>query len=44
MHVFPVYNLTRSPLTAALYYLNALNRLVSKDTVICVTMVGNWSD
>ena len=25
--VFPVYNLTRSPLTAALYYLNAWNRL-----------------
>ena len=25
--VFPVYNLTLSPLTAALYYLNALNRL-----------------
>ena len=27
--VFPVYNLTRSPLTAALYYLNAWNRLAS---------------
>ena len=26
---FPVYNLTRSPLTAALYYLNAWNRLSS---------------
>ena len=26
--VFPVYNLTRSPLTAALYYLNTWNRLV----------------
>ena len=25
--VFPVYNLTRSPLTAPLYYLNAWNRL-----------------
>ena len=25
--VFPVYNLTLSPLTAALYYLNAWNRL-----------------
>ena len=25
--VFPVYNLIRSPLTAALYYLNAWNRL-----------------
>ena len=25
--VFPVYHLTRSPLTAALYYLNAWNRL-----------------
>ena len=25
--VFPVYNLTRAPLTAALYYLNAWNRL-----------------
>ena len=25
--VFPVYNLTRSPLTAALYYLNAWNKL-----------------
>ena len=25
--VFPMYNLTRSPLTAALYYLNAWNRL-----------------
>ena len=25
--VFPVYNLTRSPLSAALYYLNAWNRL-----------------
>ena len=28
--VFPVYNLTRSPLTAALYYLNAWNRLVNR--------------
>ena len=27
--VFPVYNLTRSLLTAALYYLNAWNRLLS---------------
>ena len=26
--VFPVYNLTRSPLTAALNYLNAWNRLL----------------
>ena len=26
-HVFPVYNLTRSQLSAALYYLNAWNRL-----------------
>jgi len=26
--VFSVYNLTRSPLTAALYYLNAWNRLM----------------
>ena len=25
--VFPVYNLTRSPLTATLYYLNAWNTL-----------------
>ena len=29
--VFPVYNLTRSPLTAALYYLNAWNRLESME-------------
>ena len=27
--VFPTYNLTRSPLTAALYYLNAWNKLTS---------------
>ena len=30
--VFPVYNLTRSPLTATLYYLNAWNRL-TKQTI-----------
>ena len=31
--VFPVYNLTRSPLTAALYYLNAWSRLSNLYTV-----------
>ena len=32
--VFPVYNLTRLPLTAALYYLNAWNRLADVSLVL----------
>ena len=34
--IFPVYNLTRSPLTAALYYLNAWNRLMPGGMNVCL--------
>ena len=34
--VFSVYNLTRSPLTAALYYLNAWNRLIISHIAVII--------
>ena len=41
---FPVYNLTRSPLTAALYYLNAWNRLGARilppPLALCFSHIG----